>query len=346
MAGHPGWEYKFFNRAVQEDKEVELVGLIRMARSEPKFEYRGRVGETSNPLYRGFSNQAPEEVQRYDQPVFDPHEHPGRAWSCAAGFRACPRTFTAIDAVIVDDVEAAFFSPVQALLLQKFVSERGGGFLMLGGMQSFREGRLSAHADRRNASGLPRRPVEVPAPAARRPAPSVDPGGSAAAVGPAPRQRGGRARAAGSHARIRGGQLGPRDQARGEPHRHRCATSGARKLRPSPCSDLDAAAAAALMIGDFWRWGLVDDGTHADMDKSWRQMIRWLVSRHTQSRRALRRAAGRRPEQRRAPPGARARPKVSADGRRLGFDRGRSRSSPRAPPGPWPSRSASRPSPP
>jgi len=35
---------------------------------------------------------------------------------------------------------------------------------------------------------------------------------------------------------------------------------------------------AALMVGDFWRWGLIDEGTHADMDKTWRQMVRWLVS--------------------------------------------------------------------
>ena len=27
VSGHPGWEYKFINRAVQEDKQVELVGL-------------------------------------------------------------------------------------------------------------------------------------------------------------------------------------------------------------------------------------------------------------------------------------------------------------------------------
>jgi hypothetical protein len=35
---------------------------------------------------------------------------------------------------------------------------------------------------------------------------------------------------------------------------------------------------AALLVGDIWRWGLIDEGTHADMDKSWRQLARWLVS--------------------------------------------------------------------
>ena len=44
------------------------------------------------------------------------------------------------DAVIVGDLEAGFFTHDQMALLQRFVSERGGGFLMLGGAESFREG--------------------------------------------------------------------------------------------------------------------------------------------------------------------------------------------------------------
>src|SRR5206468_430036 len=34
----------------------------------------------------------------------------------------------------------------------------------------------------------------------------------------------------------------------------------------------------ALVIGDMWRWGLHDKEAHADMDKAWRQMMRWLVA--------------------------------------------------------------------
>ena len=34
-----------------------------------------------------------------------------------------------------------FFTPDQAALLQRFVSERGGGFIMLGGMESFQQGK-------------------------------------------------------------------------------------------------------------------------------------------------------------------------------------------------------------
>src|SRR5204863_9575939 len=45
------------------------------------------------------------------------------------------------DAVVLDDVEAEFFSADQMALLQKFVSERGGGFMMLGGQESFQNGK-------------------------------------------------------------------------------------------------------------------------------------------------------------------------------------------------------------
>ena len=35
---------------------------------------------------------------------------------------------------------------------------------------------------------------------------------------------------------------------------------------------------AALMIGDLWRWGLRDEAMQKDLGKSWRQLVRWLVS--------------------------------------------------------------------
>jgi hypothetical protein len=35
---------------------------------------------------------------------------------------------------------------------------------------------------------------------------------------------------------------------------------------------------AAMLIGDFWRWGFRDEELHRDMDKAWRQLARWLVT--------------------------------------------------------------------
>src|SRR5436190_8660108 len=54
VSGRPNWEFKFLNRALIEDDQIQLVALIRVARREKKFEFAGRRGESSNPLFRGF----------------------------------------------------------------------------------------------------------------------------------------------------------------------------------------------------------------------------------------------------------------------------------------------------
>ena len=35
---------------------------------------------------------------------------------------------------------------------------------------------------------------------------------------------------------------------------------------------------AAMMLGDLWRWGMRSPEARVDLEKSWRQMIRWLVA--------------------------------------------------------------------
>jgi uncharacterized membrane protein len=276
VGGHPGWEYKFLNRAAQEDKELDLIGLIRVARSEPKFDYRGRVGESSNPLYRGFSNQSPEEVQRYDQPVLV-RLNTRDALELRSGFPAVPEDLYGYDAVIVDDVESAFFSPVQSMLLQKFVSERGGGFLMMGGMQSFREG------------GYLRTPIGDMLPV------YLD-----GATGSPPPPEGGwhfqltREGLLQPWARLRDNE--PAERARRDAMTGFEVVNWVRGTKPGASiiaalhdasgGEVPAIAVqrfgrgrtAALTVGDLWRWGLSDDAAHQDLDKSWRQMLRWLTS--------------------------------------------------------------------
>src|SRR6267378_389690 len=113
VSGRPNWEFKFLNRAVQDDDQLQLVGLIRVARREPKFNFLGRPGEASNPLFRGFGNQAPEEVERYDQPVLV-RLNTRDDLELRAGFPSTPEELYGYDAVIVDDLEAEFFTPDQA----------------------------------------------------------------------------------------------------------------------------------------------------------------------------------------------------------------------------------------
>ncbi|MBL9190538.1 MAG: hypothetical protein JNK23_23875 [Opitutaceae bacterium] len=275
VSGRPNWEFKFLNRAVQEDEQVQLVALIRIAKREPKFEFRGRAGETSNPLFRGFGQQAPEDVQRYDQPVLirlntrDEHE-------LRAGFPRLPEDLYGYHAVILDDVEAEYFAPDQAQLLNKFVSERGGGLLMLGGMESFREGNYH------------RTPIGDALPV------YLDlPEGGAEPPGPVNYQlaREGWLQA---WARLNETEADERTRLEGMPkfevfNRVRGLKPGASLIatvRDERGAELPALAtqrfgrgrSAALMIGDIWLWGMRDAVKRVDADRAWRQMVRWLVS--------------------------------------------------------------------
>lgn len=275
VSGRPNWEFKFLNRAIEADDQVQLVGLIRVAKREPKFDFRGRAGETSNPLFRGFGNQSPEEVQRYDQPVLV-RLNTRDEFELRAGFPRTPEDLYGYQAVIVDDLEAEFFAPEQAMLLQKFVSERGGGFLMLGGMESFHEGgylrtpvgdMLPVYLDRDEAASTPPGPVHLEL------------------------AREGWLQA---WARLRDNEADERARLEGMPafevvNRVRALKPGASVIatvHDEKNAELPALAVqrfgrgrtAALMVGDVWRWGMKDAAARADMDKAWRQLVRWLVA--------------------------------------------------------------------
>jgi uncharacterized membrane protein len=276
VSGRPNWEFKFLNRAVQIDEQVQLVGLIRVAKREPKFDFRGRAGETSNPLFRGFGNQSPEEVQRYDQPVLVRLNTRDEV-ELRAGFPRTPEELYGYHAVILDDVEAEFFSPDQAMLLQKFVSERGGGLMMLGGMESFREGNYL------------RTPIGDMLPVYL----DHQDGGPAEAPGPVQFQlaREGWLQA---WARLRDNENDERARLAGMPafevlNRVRALKPGASVIatvRDGQGAELPALAiqrfgrgrTAALMVGDLWRWGMKDAAARDDQDRAWRQLVRWLIA--------------------------------------------------------------------
>jgi uncharacterized membrane protein len=276
VSGRPNWEYKFLNRAVQIDEQVQMVALIRVAKREPKFDFRGRAGETSNPLFRGFGNQSPDEVQRYDQPVLV-RLNTRDELELRSGFPRTAEELYGYHAVIIDDLEAEFFSADQAQLLQKFVSERGGGVLMLGGMESFREGNYL------------RNPIGDMLPV------YLDGQDAVAAEAPGPVQfqlaREGWLQA---WARLRDNEADERTRIEGMPpfevlNRVRALKPGASVIatvRDSRGGELPALAiqrfgrgrTAALMVGDVWRWGMKDAVAQADMGRAWRQLVRWLIA--------------------------------------------------------------------
>src|SRR6266568_4200208 len=274
VAGRPNWEYKFLNRAVAEDEQIQLVGLIRIAKREPKFEFIGRPGESSNPLFRGFGNQSKEEVERYDQPVLvrlntrDPMELVG-------GFPKTAEELYGYHAVIVDDLEADFFTRDQMALLQKFVSERGGGFLMLGGAETFHQGKY----ERTPVGDM--LPVYLDHVAEMKPTTNFQ----------FNLTREGWLQ---PWARLRNTENEEKSRLESMPafqvlNRVREIKPGASVIatvRDESGRELPALAVqrfgngrvAAMMIGDLWRWGLHDEAAHRDMDKAWRQLTRWLVA--------------------------------------------------------------------
>ena len=104
VEGEPRWEYKFIRRAVDADRSVRLVSMLRT---------------TTNGLYR--------------QGVEDADE-------LKEGFPTTREALFKYDALIVGNIQAAYFSKVQLQLMQEFVNVRGGSVLLLGGSKTLGEG--------------------------------------------------------------------------------------------------------------------------------------------------------------------------------------------------------------
>ncbi len=273
VAGRPNWEYKFLHRAILEDKQTQLVGLIRIAKREAKFEFRGRAGESSNPLFRGFGNQSKEDIERYDQAVLVRMDTEDE-FELRDGFPKKAEELFKYRAVILGDLEAEFFTPDQMSLLQRFVSERGGGLLMLGGAESFVDGKFD-----RTAIGdmLP-----IYLDKASKPAPAGDLHLSLTREGWL--QPWARLRDTEADERKRLGES-PDFQifnrvGEVKPAAMVVATvsDGKTEYPALVTQRFGRGRTASLLVGDFWHMGLGDEDRQKDLQKAWRQIVRWLVA--------------------------------------------------------------------
>ena len=273
VSGRPNWEFKFLNRAVQADDQLQLVALVRIALREPKFEFRGRAGETGNPLFRGFGDQSREEVARYDQPVLV-RLNTRDELELRGGFPRTPEDLFGYEAVIIDDLEAGFFAPDQAALLARYVAERGGGLLMLGGVDTFQHG------------GYHRTPIGDLLPVYLD---KVD-------ERKATHWKYSLAREGWlqSWARVRDTEEAEKSRREGMPpfqvfNRVRAVKPGASVVATATEDNgteypalvtqrFGRGRSAALLVGDVWRWGMRDADARQDMEKAWRQLMRWLVA--------------------------------------------------------------------
>jgi uncharacterized membrane protein len=104
VEGYPRAEFKYLRRALTGDESIELVSLLRTG--EDKF-YRQGIKD-QNELHDGYPKS------RHDLFKYD--------------------------AVIFGSIEAGFFTNEELENTLEFVAQRGGGFLMLGGFNSFGQG--------------------------------------------------------------------------------------------------------------------------------------------------------------------------------------------------------------
>jgi len=102
--GEPRAEYKFLRRAVEDDKNLQVVSINRTA---------------ENKYYR-------QGLSRQDEVI--------------GGFPKSRDELFTYRAIILGSVEAASFTPDQLRMLADFVNKRGGSLLMLGGRRAFAEG--------------------------------------------------------------------------------------------------------------------------------------------------------------------------------------------------------------
>ena len=104
VEGEPRWEYKFMRRALDPDTSLRLVSMLRT---------------TTNGLYR--------------QGVENPDE-------LKDGFPRTREELFKYDALVIGNIQAAYFTKVQLQLMQEFVNLRGGSLLLLGGSRTLGEG--------------------------------------------------------------------------------------------------------------------------------------------------------------------------------------------------------------
>ena len=104
IEGEPKWEFKFIRRAVEEDRSLVLVTMLRTTQNKI---YRQGVANNKD-LENGFPTTA-EELFQYD-------------------------------GLIIGSVESGYFNLNQQELIRQFADRRGGGVLFLGGRNTMSDG--------------------------------------------------------------------------------------------------------------------------------------------------------------------------------------------------------------
>ena len=275
LAGRPNWEFKFLRRALEEDAEVEVTGLLRIANKEPKFSFRDKGVSSTNPLFQGVGDDQEDAAQQYDEPVLIRIGNKSND-ELSEGFPDSAEGLFGYHGLILDDIEPGFFTQDQMLLIRRFVAARGGGLLMLGGQESFankefgdsplgelspvyaprasdpsnngaykllltREGMLQPWVRLRETEVSEKARLEkMPTFTSLNPVGEVKPGASQLAS---------------------------------------VQTDGGKNLPALLAQRFGKGRSAAIPIGDMWRWSMRrDEEQPDDPAQLWRQLLHWLVN--------------------------------------------------------------------
>jgi uncharacterized membrane protein len=127
VEGSPRLEYRFLRRSLYRDQDFRLVGLLRLSNEKPS-DVAAAPASTTRPAGKlHFYVQG----QNVEEAYLD------------RGFPTTKEQLYKFEAIILGDIEAGFFTPEQLAMLEEFVRVRGGGLLMLGGVNSFGLGKYA-----------------------------------------------------------------------------------------------------------------------------------------------------------------------------------------------------------
>ena len=268
---------------MDEDAEIRLTSLIRIARKEPKFSFRDSKVDSANPLFSGFEDILDEEKAKFDEPVFA-RIGGTEANQLQKGFPKDAEELFEYNAVILDDLEHEFLTQDQQSLLRQFVTVRGGGLLVLGGQESMRG---KGFSDSVLSQLLPIYGEDGVASTSE----SVLDGESQTMV----RYQLSREGWLQPFLRLADNEVAERERMERMPsfqvlNRLSKVKPGASVLAEALIDGKDAVPVfisqrfgkgrtATFMIGDMWRWAMHHEGSGSSpLFQAWRQMIRWLIA--------------------------------------------------------------------
>lgn len=235
VEGSPRTEFRFIRRALFRDQDFRIVSLLRTG--------HGR-------FYVQGADDMPE-LQK--------------------GYPTNKDLLFKFEAVVFGDIEAGFFTPEQLKMTEEFVKERGGGFAMLGGVNSFNLGNYKGTSieqmlpvllqDSKNAYSFDRFKMQVPEGALKHPILHQDDDLEE-----------------NKRAWDRVPELDGYNHIKG-------AKTAAQVLAVNPKSNQPVLAVqnygrgrvAAFCTGGSWAWRMAVTTEIEIQEKFWRQLVRWLA---------------------------------------------------------------------